>query len=102
MPELTNPQLVNWANEEGRTFADKLFQLVHHAERAVGEYNQRDLGTIINDGGASELITDGSQTDGRTRVTGGDVFNEVTLMQDFLAFMTQGRRDVVMKWEVNG
>lgn len=66
-----------------------MFQLVHHAERAVGEYNQRDLGTIINAGGASELIADGSQTDGRTRVAGGDVFNEVTLMQDFLTFMTQ-------------
>jgi hypothetical protein len=34
--------------------------------------------------------------------TGGDVFNLVTLINDFQTFMTSGRVDVLYKWQVNG
>ena len=100
--ELSNPQLVSYCNDDLRTLADNLYKLAYQIPGSVAVYNARDLGTIINVGGASNLIDDGSAVDGRTRCTGGDVFNMVTLLQDFNTFMTQGRKDVLAKWQVHG
>lgn len=102
MAEHTNPQLVEFANSDLRGLADKLAALDALLAPIVATYNARNLGTIINDGGAGELIADGSQSDGRTRVVGGDVFNLITLIQDLQTFITSGRRDVIFKWQVHG
>jgi hypothetical protein len=99
---LDNPQLVEFCNDELRQIADRFVALKIRVDAAYEEYNARNLGTIINDGGASNPVLDGSATDGRTIATGGDVFNLVTLMQDFQTFMTSGRIDVLYKWQVNG
>ena len=103
MAEIADPQLTKFCNERLRTLGDALAALAFtKAPAAVAQYNSEDLGTIITNAGADSLITDGSETDGRPRCTGGDVFNMVTLLQDFNTFMTQGRKDVLMKWNVNG
>lgn len=102
MAEINNPQLADFCNADGRTIADRMVQVLNRSIAASATYNARSLGTIIEAGGAGNLITDQSEQDGRTRVTGGDVYNLVTLLADFTAFMTQGRRDVLAKWKVNG
>ena len=103
MSEINNAQLTKFCNERLRTLGNSLAFLAFSAvPAAVAQYNSEDLGTIINNLGSSNLITDGSEGDGRPRCTGGDVFNMVTLLQDFNTFMTQGRKDVLMKWNVNG
>jgi hypothetical protein len=99
---LDNPQLVEFCNDELRQISDRFVALKIRVDAAYEEYNARDLGTIINDGGSSGPVLDGSATDGRTIATGGDVFNLVTLLQDFQTFMTSGRVDVLYKWQVNG
>lgn len=99
---LDNPQLVEFSNDELRQIADKFVSLKNRVDAAVEEYNARNLGTIINDGGVANPVLDGSAQDGRTIAVGGDVFNFVTLMQDFQTFMTSGRVDVLFKWQVNG
>ncbi len=99
---LDNAQLIEFCNDELRQIADKFVSLKIRADSAYAEYNARNLGTIINDGGSSGNVLDGSATDGRTIATGGDVFNAVTLINDFRTFMTQGRVDVLYKWQVNG
>ncbi len=99
---LDNPQLVEFCNDELRQIADRFVALKIRVDAAVEENNARDLGTVINNGGSSGPVLDGSSTDGRTIATGGDVFNLVTLMQDFQTFMTSGRIDVLYKWQVNG
>lgn len=99
---LDNPQLVEFCNDELRQIADKFVALKNRVDAAVEEYNARNLGTIINDGGASNPVLDGSATDGRTVATGGDVFNLVTLLQNFQTFLDADRVDVVYKWQVNG
>lgn len=99
---LDNPQLIEWANDEARQVADLLVEAKLRADSFISEYNARGLGTIINDGGSSGPILDGSATDGRTIPTGGDAFNLVTLATDFQTFMTPGRWDVLFKWQVNG
>ena len=102
MPELNNPQLVEFCNSDLRQVADALVRLDSRTSDAAATYLARNLGTVINDGGSTELIADGSATDGRTRCAGGDVFNLVTLMADLQTFLTQGRKDVLAKWKVQG
>ena len=102
MAEISNPQLKGFCNDDLRKIADLLTRLNIRNAAAVASYNARDLVTIINAGGSTNLITDDSETDGRTRCTGEDVFNFVTLLSDLSTFMTQGRKDVLAKWNVNG
>jgi hypothetical protein len=99
---LNNPQLVDFCNDELRQIADRFVALQIRVDSAYSTYLARNLGTIINDGGSTNPVLDGSATDGRTIATGGDVYNLVTMMQDFQTFMTQGRVDVLYKWQVNG
>ncbi len=99
---LDNPQLTEFCNSELRQIADKFVQLKIRADAAYAEYNARNLVTVINDGGASNPVLDGSATDGRTIATGGDVYNMVTLLADFQTFLNSGRVDVLYKWQVNG
>ena len=99
---MDNQQLVEFAIDELRQIADRFVALKIRVDAAYQEYLARGLGTVINDGGSSNPVLDGSATDGRTVATGGDVFNFITLMTDFQTFMTSGRVDVLYKWQVNG
>lgn len=99
---LDNAQLVEFCNDELRQIADRFVALKIRVDAAVAEYNSRNLGTIITDGGSGNPVLDGSAADGRTIGTGGDVWNAVTLLQDFQTFMTSDRVDVLYKWQVNG
>jgi len=100
---LDNAQLTEFANDELRQLGDLIKKLDLRSAAAISEYNARNLGTVINDGGSANPVLDGSATDGRTICTGGDVFNLVTLLQNLQTFFSEsGRRDVVNKWNVNG
>ena len=99
---LDNPQLTEFCNSELRQIADKIVALKIRADSATAEYAARNLGTVIDSGGSSNPVLDGSAIDGRTIATGGDVYNMVTLLSDFKTFLTQGRVDVLYKWQVNG
>lgn len=101
MAEINNAQLTAFCNEVLRPVANVIAGADRHVASQIAEYNAKDLGTVINNGDSSNLITDGSVTDGRTRCTGGDVFNLITLLTDLKAFFdanSGGRRDVLMKW----
>lgn len=102
MAEISDPQVVDFANNSLRLLADQFAHIDSVLTSVLAQYNARDLGTIINKAGAVNLIADGSSADGRTRRSGGDIFNIVTLFQDFQAFMTSGRQDVINGWQVNG
>lgn len=103
MPDITNPQVVDYANNYLRPISDTIARLYSIIPGYLDVYNERNLGTIINDAGAGEFIADGSEIDGRTRVTGGDVFNMVTLLTELHAFWdANSRPDVFNGWQVNG
>jgi len=100
---LDSTQLVEFCNDELRQIGDRLKALDIRTAAAVAEYHARDLGTVINAGGSSGPVLDGSASDGRTVVTGGDVFNLITMIQELQTFFAvSGRRDVISKWNVNG
>jgi hypothetical protein len=103
MAELTNAQLVAYSNQVLRPAADVIARLDKHLVPIRAEYDAKNLGSVIEAGGAGEMIADGSTTDGRTRVTGGDIYNLITLIDALKTFMdASGRRSVVAKWQVNG
>ena len=99
---LNAPQLIEFCNSDLRQLGDLFTKLTTRSEAANATYLARDLGTVIDTGGAGNPVEDGSATDGRTICVGGDVYNMIGLLNDFETFMTQGRRDVVAKWNVNG
>ena len=100
---LDNAQLVEFCNDELRQLGDMLTRMDLRTTAANAEYLARNLGTIINDGGSSNNVLDGSASDGRTICTGGDIYNLITLIQALQTFFAvAGRRDVIAKWNVNG
>lgn len=70
--------------------ADALYQTYWQAKQFLTDYNADTIGSLINDAGSSNLITDGSETDGRTRITGGDIYNLITAVTAFIAFVENG------------
>ena len=90
MAENSDPQVVKFANEQIRPVADDLYRFYYRAQEIVNNYNAGDIGTKITAAGSAELLADGSISDGRTRVTGGDIFNLITALQAFVLFVENG------------
>lgn len=107
MPEITNPQVVTFANTRIRPIADKLYSTYYHAKSVLGDYNVGDIGSKIDSAGAGNLISDGSEIDGRTRISGGDIYNIITALQEFIDYVEGGtvttaeRIDIIAKPHVS-
>jgi hypothetical protein len=83
MPNL-NPQAVTIANTKIRPLADRMAQLYTAIKTAQIEYTAEGWGSLFpND---SEVIVDGSATDGRTPITNADVRS--FMLTDAVAFLT--------------
>ncbi len=102
MAEISDPQVTSYCNDYIRTLADKLTTIDVILPDVLALYEARTIGTIVNEAGTINYIDDGSATDGRTRRTGSDLLNMVTLLQNLKAFLdVAGRRDVLVGWQVN-
>lgn len=102
MAEINNPQLTSFCNERLRPFADRVAALDAEIPAILSTYIARSLETLITKTPA-DLIADGSDVDGRTRVIGDDVFKIIAFMNDFKAILDKlGARDIVFKWQVHG
>lgn len=107
MAEINNSQVVLFDNEQVRGMADSLYKAYWQAKQFLLNYNSDSIGSLINDAGSSNLVADGSEADGRTRITGGDIYNLVTAATAFIAFVegesvaTADRTTVITKPHVN-
>jgi Flp pilus assembly CpaE family ATPase len=99
---IENAQLAQFCNAELRQVADQLERLKIRTAAATAIYYARNLGTVIDSAGASNTVDDGADEDGRTIVTGGDVYNIVGLLNDLTTFLNADRQQVISKWNVNG
>lgn len=90
MADITDPQVVAFCNNEVRPMADRLYSAYFRAKATLADYNAGDIGTKISNGGSSNFVGDGSAVDGRTRMTGGDVFNLITTLTAYIAFVENG------------
>lgn len=107
MPDITNPQVIRFVNERVRPICDKLFSVWKDSGETIQEYNSGNIGSLINDAGAGNNIADGASVDGRNILTGGDVYNVITALQQLINYVenaavtTADRRDVITKPHVN-
>ena len=103
MAEISDSQVVTFANQKVRRHANQMYSCWRNAKDIILEYNAGDIGTKINNANPAELVADGSARDGRTRLTGGDIFNYITMLQQFerfienLSVVTADRTTVVAK-----
>lgn len=104
MAEITNPQAVKFCNEKCRTLADQIQRM----DRTLSQFMLlvvRDWESVAEVDAAqnTDLVVDGSATDGRPPVTRLNVGELKYVIEQLQACMnTDDRRAVVNKWAVNG
>ena len=109
MAQITDPLVVNWANNRARTLADKIMALDYAMTAYVADYANAGLPAALTTDGAAGLIVDGSATDGRTPVVGTDLQNLIAgvnqIITAFGANITGVGSPITTiagKWQVNG
>ncbi len=70
---ITNPQVVKWSNERARVICDLITRLDYALTAYKADYDAAGITALVVAAGSSELIEDGSATDGRTRMIGSQL-----------------------------
>ena len=83
MAYITNVQAIQFCNEQIRPLANRMAQLYYDAKGVVDEWNANSLSAVIPN--TSDVIVDGSATDGRPIITGAKATNIVTRAQEVIA-----------------
>lgn len=98
----TNPQAIRIANEKIRPAADRFGQLYNYLKALQAEASAEGwLSLFPND---AQVISDGSDVDGRAPITNAEVRSFITLAGAYLTFMEQtsnANRDLALKIAVN-
>ena len=102
---IDNPQAVKFCNEKIRVLADVLLTAYRTAEAVVDFYYANpDLAATFS-GRSADFVADGSELDGRTRLTGDDVLLLISraneLLSDYRA-TNNAKLNTVLKVAVNG
>jgi len=85
MADVTNEQVVRFANEHGRGTADAICQLYYRLDRVNDLWTQQGIGTLISGNDDADTIIDGAAEDGRPLLTVGKL---ETLMAQVQALLT--------------
>ena len=88
MPDITNPQAVRFANECGRVFAESLLSAIQTARVFSAMYNAQSGDTLFPN--TTDNVADGSDIDGRPRLTGQAVRQLLTAATDILTWSATG------------
>lgn len=100
---VTDPQIVKFANERVRIFADLIEQTYETAKRLQAEYTALNGDALIPN--TSDLVEDGSAADGRKRVTAAMLRGANALAGVLVAYLdggTPSRISQVRQISVNG
>lgn len=102
MPDINDPQIVRFANEKARVFADAMETAYETAKRFQGEWAA--LGRAPADA-AGDPVIDGAASDGRKPLTGARLNRLKDLADAVVAWFEGGtppRINVVRAASVNG
>jgi len=88
MPDITNPEAVKFANEKGRVFADALLIAIRTAAAFKREYDANALDALFPN--TLDLVADGSDIDGRHRVSGQRMRELYSTASDIVAWSLVG------------
>jgi hypothetical protein len=83
MPDITNPQVIRFSNENGRPVADAWCSLYNAMKTAASVWAGQGIGALVPN--TADLIADGSDVDGRGRLTGANLISLKGIMDTFLA-----------------
>lgn len=75
MADIVSPQVVKFSNERGRTMADEIVALSGRVDAWLADWSAQSMSALITAEGASNNVADGSDVDGRQRVTGTELVN---------------------------
>lgn len=103
MADITNPEAVRFCNERARTLADKAAAYFYAAQAFEDEWDATDMGTKIPN--TSDVVIDGSATDGRSPITGANVnglHGHVATMIADLEANDNAKLNILLQIEVNG
>ena len=73
MVDLVNPQLVKFCNERLRHFADYEIGAYREAKILVAYAGAADIPKILMSADPADLVMDGSEIDGRGRLSAGEI-----------------------------
>lgn len=99
----TNPQAIRIANEKLRPAADRFGQL-YNSLKALQAEAQAEGWPALFAGGASNVLSDGSDVDGRTPVTDADISGLITMASAFITWMeasSNANRNLALKIAVS-
>lgn len=91
MADITNPQVVAFANNRMRPLADAITKVQYAIDAFLIDANAEGIPALIVAGGVGNFIGDGSDVDGRPRVTGqnmADFRSAITVLQTCLETTT--------------
>lgn len=103
MADIVNPVIVRFSNEKARVFADSLLSAYLTAKQLVGEWTANNLATIVPN--ATDNVVDGSENDGRHKMTGIKLHALMAAATDVIAWAETGnpsRADRLRTIAVNG
>ena len=88
MADNANPQAVKFANEKARVFADALLSAIQTARQYKAIYDAQILDSVFP--ATADSIADGSDVDGRSRVSNNAIRALYTAATDMLTWAGQG------------
>lgn len=97
----TNPQAVKLANERFRPLADRLTQSYHFCKALRDQIAAEGIESLFTKD--DDVVEDGSDIDGRSRLTNADIKGMIASVDEFLAFMdaNPSMRDLLLRVSVN-
>ena len=85
---ITDPTAIAFCNARVRRLADLYSQLYYASQPVIDEWNARGGTAFIP--GTAETIADGADQDGRPPITGADVVNLITRLQELTTDLEAG------------
>ena len=76
MADITDPQVLTFANQRVRVIADRIVSLQYLLQSYQADYSAQGIANKIIAAGTANNIADGAVTDGRTIITGTSVINQ--------------------------
>lgn len=88
MADNVNPQAIKFANEKARVFAEALLSAIESAKVFEAFYAAQSLDTVFP--ATADNLADGSEVDGRPRVTNNAIRALRTAATDMITWAGQG------------
>ena len=99
---ITDASAIKFSNEKIRVAADKLYGAYLFAKEVITDWNAVSMSTLITN--TSDVISDGSITDGRTQITGAEATSVITRLQELVTdyeASSNSKLNTVVKPSVN-